>query len=479
MNNKLTKNYFYNLIYQVVMIIGPVITVPFLARSLGASGVGEYSYCYSLTGYFVLAATLGCDVYGRREISYVKEDILERSKRFWSIQIIKIVSTIFVFFVYLLFSFNSKNSTMLLILGIHLLNVPLNIGWFFQGTEQFKMITRRGLFLKIIELIFVLLFIHKPGDLLLYTLGSSLIAFITFFVLWIDLKKYLTKVEIRDLNIKNDLKNCFVFFLPSIATSIYTMLDKTMLGIMTESFIENGYYEQSLKINIIFLRVVLSLGTVLMPAIAYAFKQGNMEVVFKNIKKSIKYVYFIALPIAFGLCAISDIFVPWFFGAGFGEVSVLLKISGFILIFQGISDVLGVQYLVTTGKQNLYIISLFIGAFFNFACNLYLIPRFQSIGAIVASLLSESIIAGIQMYFVRNEFKFVKLLKLSKNYLIASVIMFIMINYFIKFLNASIIDNILVAGVGGAIYIIILLILKDSFAISIINPVKKKLLNRR
>jgi O-antigen/teichoic acid export membrane protein len=478
MNNKLTKNYFYNLIYQVLMIIGPVITVPFLSRSLGASGVGEYSYCYSLTGYFVLVATLGCDVYGRREISYVKEDILERSKRFWSIQTIKIISTILVFGIYLLFSLNNKNSIMLLILGIHLLNVPLNIGWFFQGAEQFKKITTRGLFLKIVDLLFVLFFIHKPDDLLLYTFGSSLIAFITFFVLWIDLKKYLTKVDIRDLNIKIDLQNCFVFFLPSIATSIYTMLDKTMLGVMTEGFSENGYYEQSLKINVIFLRVVLSLGTVLMPAIAYAFKQNNMKVVFTNIKKSIKYVYFVALPIAFGLCAISDIFVPWFFGAGFEKVSVLLKISGFILIFQGIDDVLGVQYLVTTGKQKLYIISLFMGALFNFVCNLYLIPRFQSIGAMSASLLSECIIVGMQMYFVRNEFQFIKLLKPAKNYLIASVIMFIIINYLIKFVNASIIDNILVGGVGGTIYIVILLLLKDSFVMSILNPLKNKLLKK-
>ena len=134
-----TANYFYNLIYQILLIISPVITVPFLARSLGVSGVGEYSYCYSLTGYFIMVATLGCDIYGRREISYVKDSKFDISKRFWSIQLIKTFSTLIVMIVYIVFSINNDNKIMLFILGIHLLNVPLNIGWFFQGIERFKM----------------------------------------------------------------------------------------------------------------------------------------------------------------------------------------------------------------------------------------------------------------------------------------------------------------------------------------------------
>ena len=475
MDKKITANYFYNLIYQILLIISPVITVPFLARSLGVSGVGEYSYCYSLTGYFIMVATLGCDIYGRREISYVKDSKFDISKRFWSIQLIKTFSTLIVMIVYIVFSINNDNKIMLFILGIHLLNVPLNIGWFFQGIERFKMITTRGLIMKIIDLLFVIIFIRKPSDLMLYTFGSSFIAFITFFVLWIDLKNYLGYVSLKQLSIIKDLKQCMVFFLPSVATSIYTMLDKTMLGSMTGNFLENGYYEQAIKINLIFSRVVLALGTVLLPTIAYSYKQGDFENVKNNIKKSMKYVYFISFPIALGLLVASDLFVPWFFGAGFEKVSILLKISGFILIFQGIGDVIGVQYLVTTGKQNKYIVSLFLGAFCNFLCNVYFIPKLQSIGAILASLISECIIVCVQLYLIRKDFSLTKLIRLCKKYILASIIMFIVIYPISKFMSPTIIDTTLVGIIGVCVYIVSLFFMRDEFVMNIVCAVKNRI----
>lgn len=475
MDRKLTANYFYNLIYQILLIISPVITVPFLSRSLGVSGVGEYSYCYTLAGYFIMVATLGCDIYGRREISYVKENKTERSERFWSIQVIKIISTIVVIVGYIIFSINNENKVMLLILSIHLINVPLNIGWFFQGIERFKMITTRGLFLKVIDLLFVLVFVKEPNDLMLYTFGSSFIAFITFFVLWVDLKNYINFVSLKQLRIFYDLKNCLVFFLPSVATSIYTMLDKTMLGAMTGNFLENGYYEQAIKINLIFLKVVLSLGTVLLPTIAFSYKKGDLKNVKKNINKSMKYVFLVSFPIAFGLCITSDLFVPWFFGNEFEKVSILLKVSGFVLIFQGMGDVLGVQYLVTTGKQNKYIISLFIGAFFNFVCNIYLIPKFQSAGAILASLISESIIVGIQLHFIKSDLGLRELLLPCKNYLLASLLMFIIVYPFKNAFSPTIIGTCLIGIIGVSVYVTTLFIIRDRFIVNVVQIVKEKM----
>ena len=222
MDRKITKNYIYNLVYQILLVVSPVITMPFLSRSLGVEAIGEYSYAYSLTSYFVLLATLGCDIYGRREISYVKDDMEKRSKKFWNIQIIKIVSTILVIFIYIIFSNFNSNRILLFILVFHLINVPLNIGWFYQGIEEFKKITIRGFFLKIIDLLFVIIFIHDPDDLVLYVFGSSFINFLAFFVLWIDIKKYVKFVPLKFLHPTKDLKDSIVFFLPAIATSIYT-----------------------------------------------------------------------------------------------------------------------------------------------------------------------------------------------------------------------------------------------------------------
>lgn len=474
MNKKTIKNYIYNLIQQVLLVVSPLITIPFLSRSLGAEGIGAYSYAFALTNYFTLVATLGCDVYGRREISYVKNSLIDRSKKFWSIQIIKTICTLLVSIFYIAFSLNNANKVLLLILTFHLINVPLNIGWFYQGTEKFKKITVRTVFLKLAELLFVIFCIHSKNDLIKYTFGSSFINFLTFFVLWLDIKNDIKFEKIALKDIKYDLKNCLQFFLPAIATSIYTLLDKTMLGTLTGSYIENGYYEQAQKINIVLLRVVLSLGLVLLPQIASAFKEGNKKQVNEFINKSGKYVFFISLPIAFGLICVSDNFVPWFFGNGYDKVSELLKLSGFILIIQGLDDVFGMQYLVNVGKQKQYIISLFSGAAMNFIFNLILIPKFASAGAIIASFLGELVIVLIQMYYVRKNINLKEFFKQSKNYLIASLAMLIVIPLG-RFLKNSILNTTLITGAGALMYFITLVILKDNTLINVIKKLKDKI----
>jgi Membrane protein involved in the export of O-antigen and teichoic acid len=474
MNKKILKNYIYNLIQQILLVISPLITIPFLSRSLGADGVGAYSYAFALTNYFTLVATLGCDVYGRREISYVKNSLENRSKKFWSIQIIKTVCTLLVGIVYIIFSLNNTNKVLLLILTFHLVNVPLNIGWFYQGTEKFKKITIRTIFLKLAELLFVVFCIHSKGDLIKYTFGSSFINFLTFFVLWLDIKNDIRFEKVTLKEIKFDLKNCLQFFLPAIATSVYTLLDKTMLGILTGSYTENGYYEQAQKINIVLLRIVLSLGLVLLPQIASAFKEGNKKQVNEFINKSGKYVFFISLPLALGLICISDNFVPWFFGNGYNKVSELLKLSGFILIMQGLDDVFGMQYLVNVGKQKQYIISLFSGAIMNFIFNLILIPKLASAGAIIASFLGELVIVLIQMYYVKDSINLKRFFKQSKNYVIASLAMLIIIplnNY----LKVPILNTVIIIGLSMVFYFTTLFILKDDTMINVLKKIKDKI----
>ncbi len=478
MNKKITKNYIYNLIQQVLLVISPVITIPFLSRSLGAEGIGQYSYAFALTNYFTLIATLGCDVYGRREISYVKDSIEERSKKFWSIQIIKTICTFFVIITYLIFSSFNSNKVLLYILIFHLINVPLNIGWFYQGIEKFKKITIRSFILKIAELLFVILCIHKPSDLNLYVFGSSFINFLAFLVLWIDIKQDVKVVPIKLSTVKEDLRHCIVFFLPSIATSIYTLLDKTMLGFLTGNYSENGFYEQAQKINIILLRIVLAFGIVLLPQIASSFKNGEIKAVQNYIKKSGRYVFFIAFPIAFGLLCISNTFVPWFFGEGFNEVSNLLKLSGFILIVQGIDDVFGMQYLVSVGRQKEYIISLFSGAAINFICNLILIPKFAAIGAIIASFIGECVIIFVQIMYIRKNINLKQFFEQAKNYILASFAMLIMIP-FIKEIYSTVINTIIIGIIGGMIYITVLIILRDEMVMRVLSTIRNKGFNKR
>ena len=104
MKKSITKNYIYNLIYEIITIVIPIITTPYLSRVLGAENIGIYSYTLSIVTYFVLFGSLGVAMYGKREIAYVQQDKEKRTKTLWEIVILRFctmfVSTILFYIFY-------------------------------------------------------------------------------------------------------------------------------------------------------------------------------------------------------------------------------------------------------------------------------------------------------------------------------------------------------------------------------------------
>ena len=147
------------------------------------------------------------------------------------------------------------------------------------------------------------------------------------------------------------LKGAWALYLPQVAIQVYTVLDKTMLGIITKSNIENGYYEQANKVVLVLLMGVTALSTVMVPRISAMFAAKDQEQINRYLGKSFSYVWLVGFPITFGIFAVADIFVPFFFGVGYEPVIRLLCLFSLIIIPIGISNIIGLQYLVTTGNE--------------------------------------------------------------------------------------------------------------------------------
>ena len=92
MKKSITKNYIYNLIYQILLVLMPIITTPYLARTLGPNGTGIYSYTISIVTYFILIGSLGIAMYGQREIAFVQDDVKKRSKIFYELVILRFIT---------------------------------------------------------------------------------------------------------------------------------------------------------------------------------------------------------------------------------------------------------------------------------------------------------------------------------------------------------------------------------------------------
>ena len=468
------ENYIYNLMYQILIMIIPLITTPYLSRVLLAENIGIFSYTNSIVTYFILFGSLGISTYAKREIAYLQNDIEKRSKFFWEAIIIRSITLLMAGIIYCIcFTINGEYTFYYRILLLEFLSNMIDISWFFQGMENFKKVVIRNTFLKILFTVLVFMLIKKPSDLWLYIFIYVLSTFLGNVTFWIKIQKYIVRVK-EKLELRKHIKPAIVLLIPQIAIQVYTMLDKVMLGSIISDKSEVGYYEQSSKIVRLALTVVTTLGTVMSVRIANIFASGNNEEIREKIYKSFKFVFLLGIPIMFGLIGISDNFVPWFYGDGYEKVKVLIKVFSPIVIFVGCSNVIGTQYLISTKKQNEYTIAVIASAIVNVVLNIILIPRYLSVGAAISSVIAEMTGMLIQVLFVKNKFDLKRIFELSKKYLIASICMFIVMAIMEKYLESSIINTVLIILIAIVVYAIMLILMKEEIIIQNIKTLEKK-----
>lgn len=472
----IAKNYIYNLIYQILVLILPLITTPYLSRVLGAENIGIYSYTLSIATYFILFGSLGVAMYGQREIAYLQDDTYKRSKAFFEILLMRFITLgISLFIFYITFALDGQYALYYKILILEILANSLDISWFFQGLEEFKKTVVRNTIIKLICTISIFLFVKNSNDLIIYFIIYVLSNFIGNLSLWFYLPQFIKKINISDLNIFKHIKPTILLFIPQIAIQIYTVLDKTMIGVLLKDMTEVGNYEQSQKIIKVALTVVTSLGTVVSPRIANTIANHQNDKIEDYLKNSFNFVWFLGIPIMFGVMAISYEFVPWFLGKGFEKSKLLLIVGAPLIIAIGLNNVSGIQYLIQSKQQNLFTKSVIAGAIFNFVTNLILIPIFKSVGAIITSVCAESLILIVQLVYIRKQINLKIVLNNCLKYVMSGLIMLIAVSLLGIYMQANIMTTFLQVVVGMIIYFVLLIILKDKFTYNIIHKVKERI----
>lgn len=463
--NNIVKNYIYNSSYQILIMILPLITMPYISRVLGATAMGMYGYTNSITQYFILFGCIGLNLYGQREIAYHQEDAFKRSKSFWELFFIRAVSISICLIVYAIsLCNNDKYGFLFRIQILDIIASLIDISWFFQGVEDFKKIVIRNSCVKIAGVILILCLVKSPDDLWMYALIYSATLFLGNITMWLYMPKYLTRVSIKLCNPWRHLKPALVLFLPQIATSIYTLLDKSMIGFLTGNDAEVAYYEQAQKIVKMALALATSLGTVMLPRIANMYSQGMFDEIRNYIYKSIQFVCALSLPICFGLTAVAGDFVPWFLGDGYGDVTHNMILMAPIIPIIGMSNVIGVQYFLPVGKQKEYTASVIGGTLVNLILNVVFIPFFLSKGAVIASVIAEISVLIIQLLLVRKEIQLLSIIKNVYKYLIASAVMVAVLAIIqFEWISIDFLRIGLMVIIGALIYILMLVLLKDNY----------------
>lgn len=480
MKNSIKKNYIYNLIYQILIIILPLVTTPYLSRVLESSGIGIYSYTLSIATYFVLFGSLGVAMYGQREIAYIRDNKEKTSKVFWEVLILRCITmSISLILFIVLFGNGNDYSTYYRILVIEIIANLVDVSWFFQGLEEFKKTVTRNIVVKLVSVLCIFAFVKNQQDLWIYILIYTLSNLLGNFSLWIYLPKYITKVSFKNLDIKKHILPTISLFIPQIAMQVYLVIDKTMLGNILGDMSEVGNYEQSQKIIKTALTIVTSLGTVVAPRIANTISKGQDTEVNKYLKQSFMFVWFLGFPIMLGLMAISQSLVPWFLGEGYDESVKLIMVGSLLVMAIGLNNVTGIQYLIPAKKQNLYTKSVVIAAILNFVLNLILIPHFRAMGALLASIIAEFSIVVTQLIDTRKVIDFKIIFKGSWKYIVSGIIMFIPTFIIGNILPHKISTTTIQLIVACIIYGIILIIIKDDFIYALVSKLKNKVLHKK
>lgn len=450
------RNYIYNVIYEVLIIVIPLITSPYISRVLGAEQVGIYTYCYSIVSYFVLFARLGIVNHGSRSIAGAKTEE-ERNKIFSNTLVIQIFLTILMIILYVLYFsfFDLEYHTMSVIMLTYLVAAAFDVNWFFFGVEQFKITVTRNIIIKLISTTLLFFLVREPSDLWKYGLILGFSQLGGQVAVWPYLKRYVKFVKPELKEIKPQFIAIIILFIPQIAVSLYKMMDKIMIGhYCTKS--QLGFYEYASLIVNLPLGFITSLGTVMLPRISALMKDGNNKKSLEYTHYSIIFAVALSTAFAFGLSAIAPVFIPFYFGEEFAPASELLVGLSITLMFLAWANVVRTQYLIPSKKDKEYIISLFCGAAANVVINVLLIPKYQAWGAVIGTIVAEVTVCVLQTFMSRNYVPVWKYIKECIGFIFNGFIMFVGVRLIAEIKCCTLLSLALQVIAGVVIYCILM-----------------------
>ena len=451
----LKTNFIYSVIYQLLAIILPLITAPYVTRVLGAKSLGIYSKSQALAHYFLLFSMLGVNNYGNRAIARVRDDRLEASRTFWEIYTFQIMTAVISSCVYWGYCIRlaSDNSLIYMMQAFYVMSGLVDVNWCCFGMEKFKLTTIRSMIVRIATAVGIFIFIRSSNDLWLYTFILSFSFVLSGIAVWPFIKKHIDFVKPTWAGIKRHIKPNLVLFWPVIAVSIYNIMDKIMLGWFSEDE-EVAFYTYAERIVTIPTTLILALDNVIMPRMSNLYaSEGKNEKIKYLMDIVMLFAMFMAAAMGFGLAGIANVFAPWFYGSAFTRCGYFILLLSPVIVIKAWAGALRTQFIIPTGRDKIYVISLTTGAIVNLILNALLIPRINGVGAIIGTLAAEFAVCFIQFFWCRKDIDIKNYLINGFSFSIIGAIMFFVVEALSHFSSSALITMAVQVVCGALVYV--------------------------
>lgn len=421
MKKSIKLNAIFNMIRQSCSILIPLITIPYVSRTIGVSEYGRYNFSTSIVSYFTLIAALGINSYAVREGARVRANRSEFEKFTSEVFSINVLSTIVAYiglFCLLIYGTQlNEYRDLILIQSTSILLITLGVDWVNTVYEDYLYITIRYIILQIVALILILTFVKSPTDCVIYTIicvfasaGGNILNF--FYI-----RKY---VKIRltiKVNLRRHMKPIMYLFFNSLAVTIYVSSDTTILGLY-KGDVDVGIYSIATKIYTVVKQVLNSMIIVALPQLSEYVAQNNLDNYRKTARKILECLIMFVMPSVVGLIFLRKEIILLIAGVEYLEAFRPLTLLSIALGVTVIAAFYAVNVLMPYKKENICLKASVISAVINITLNFLIIPAFSYTGAAFTSLIAE-IIAFVIYY---RESKKIICIRPSKNIIISSII---------------------------------------------------------
>ena len=452
-SQSLKKNFIFQLLYQIIIFVIPFILSPYLTRKLGDTSLGVYTFTNSIVSYFMAFAMLGIARYGQRVIAQRKYNQEFLRKTFWSLYTIHCVFSFLIIIIYVIIFlfFVSEYKKIYLIQIFYLSSTLFDITWLFQGLENFKIVVIRNVIIKILECFFIFIFVNQPCDLYKYTLIMSISICLSQLVMIPQAIHYIRPIKFNGKDMIEHIKPLFILFLTVISASLYSMFDKTLLGLLSTK--ENvAYYEYSNKIIYIPLHILSVISTIMLPRACLCIAKNDIENSNKYKKYSLHFTCFIAIGAIFGLLSCGQLFALLYYGEDFAICGPIIISMLPLIYIIGIGHIPRLQYIIPKEMDKWLVISYFINASINLILSFILIPIIGIYGAIIGTTAAEIVGLVFQLILCRNFIKISDIIKTTLPYLFFGVIMYLILLLIQHFISNGWLSLTLQVVIGGVVY---------------------------
>ena len=456
----------------------PLITFPYVCRVIEADGIGQINFFQSIISYISLFTCLGIPMYAIREIARDRNDVVQMNRTAMEILLLHSMLTLVGYAIVAILCLTvpqiQVNIPLFLILSLTIFFTAIGCEWFYQGIEDFKYITIRGLIIKTVSVVLLFIFVKSKTDLLYYgcytvfgVLGGNIFNFFR-------LRKYIHRENIifSELHVKRHVKPVLKVFSFSVVTSIYLQLNTVLLGFLKNA-LAVGYFAAATKVMQMLLTMSACLGSVMMPRASHLIAENKEDEFNRLIQKSYDFTLAIALPMTIGLIFCAPSLITALCGVKFEHSILPSQIIAPIILMVAISNVFGIQVLFPKGKINIVTLCCGIGAVADLILNLCLIPIFSYIGTSIAYLGAE-VATTVSMYFIGR--KYIPIIYFKKSHLTYALgcIVMAFALYGLSLLQLPTLTILLLQGCCGVLaYFIILCICKDEMLVQILSKIKR------